>query len=163
MMFQRNILHPSSGLKMKQSKKPASSRQQAYLVSCLSYSSCLKMEVVWSSETSDDFYRLHGVTSLKTVLFSVMLWEPISTRYRVWLNFLGIILEFCTVVTLLLIKNASFMLLFLSVQCLGKMNDRIEVQFLTGQKVFFSLSFPGWFFSSGWLCGPPHSGWIPRQ
>jgi hypothetical protein len=41
------------------------------LVSCLSYSSILKMEVTCSSETWVDYSGLHGVMSQRTRLFHV--------------------------------------------------------------------------------------------
>jgi hypothetical protein len=43
------------------------------LVSCLPYSSILKMEVTYSSETSVIFSGLHAVISLKTELFFLSL------------------------------------------------------------------------------------------
>jgi hypothetical protein len=48
---------PSSGFKSKPSKKPAKIMQGHLLVSCLAYSSTLKIEAIRSSETSVDFYR----------------------------------------------------------------------------------------------------------
>jgi hypothetical protein len=62
LMFQRNMLPPSSGSKNKPSKKPACSKHSRalldvcfMLVSCLAYSLILKMEATCSSETSVGF------------------------------------------------------------------------------------------------------------
>jgi hypothetical protein len=56
--FQWNTLPSSSGLMSEPSEKPAWSRQQAEpLVTCLDYSSTLKIDAVCSSETLVNIYR----------------------------------------------------------------------------------------------------------
>jgi hypothetical protein len=56
-MFLRNILPPSSGLKSGSSKKPAEAELIAsfYLFFWLSYSSTLKVEAIYFSETQVNF------------------------------------------------------------------------------------------------------------
>jgi formate/nitrite transporter FocA (FNT family) len=52
---------------VKANKKPARSRQQTELISCLAYTSTLKMEVICSSETfNDTFTALHGLFQKRT-------------------------------------------------------------------------------------------------
>jgi hypothetical protein len=55
--FRRNMSPPSSGSNSKPSEIPAWSWQQAILVSCLVYSSNLKIVAIYSSEKSVDFQR----------------------------------------------------------------------------------------------------------
>jgi hypothetical protein len=60
LIFQRNVLHPSSGLKGISRKLPT----------CLAYSSALKMEAVRSSQTEVSSYQVtrHHVAQNNTVL-----------------------------------------------------------------------------------------------
>jgi hypothetical protein len=53
--FQRNMSPPSSGSKNKPSKKPACLPPAFTLVSCLAYSSAMKMEATCPSETLVNF------------------------------------------------------------------------------------------------------------
>jgi hypothetical protein len=53
--FQRNIFPPSSGLKSEPRKK-ALLAASFLMVSCLVYTLTLKMEVIYSSNTSVDFH-----------------------------------------------------------------------------------------------------------
>jgi glutamyl/glutaminyl-tRNA synthetase len=79
--FLNNISPPSSGSESKTSKKQTANRatrvrKQVWsacrlllLVSCLAYSSTLKMEAIFFSKMLTDFHRTHDVTSQKTQLF----------------------------------------------------------------------------------------------
>jgi hypothetical protein len=72
---------PFLGSKNKRNKKPEElCLPPAFtVVSCLDYSSTLKMEEKCSSETSVDFQRLHGVVSQKIELeffnMNFVFWE----------------------------------------------------------------------------------------
>jgi hypothetical protein len=55
--FRKNISPPSPGSKYKPSKKPALLATYFMLVSSLAYSSSLRMEATFSSESSVDFKR----------------------------------------------------------------------------------------------------------
>jgi hypothetical protein len=70
--FRRNIPPPSSRYKRISNKKPAEAGGKIrLLISSLVYTSTLKMEAIWSTETSGSFSELYGVTTVKAVFFIV--------------------------------------------------------------------------------------------
>jgi hypothetical protein len=111
--FRRNIPPPSSGSKNKPSKKAVWSRYKA--LSCLAYSSTMKMEEAYFSETSDDFQRttLHYIAengTIQWILFPVFnemwwVWPPLSDE--IFCVFLSIHITWCNLMLEVLTESCE--------------------------------------------------------